>query len=65
MFLYISGYLGLKGSHISCEKKKVVDGSAGAYKTRTQNFRVYLSKTAWTFGPVCGKRAKITAPHRN
>ena len=62
-------YLRLKESHISGEKKSkkdpFVNGSAGAYKTRVQNCRVYLSKTAWTCGRLCGKRAKIMAPHRN
>ena len=29
------------------KEKKLVHGSAGAYKTRVQNFRA-VSKTAWT-----------------
>ena len=29
------------------EKKKIVNGSATEHSTRVQNFRVYLSKTAW------------------
>ena len=48
-------------SHISGEKKtytpcvthSFVNGSAGAYKTRVQKLRVYLSKTAWPFGRFC------------
>ena len=36
---------------------------AGAYKARVQHFGVYLSKTAWTLGPLCGKRAKKSASH--
>ena len=47
------------------KKQTIVNGSPEAYKTRVQKFRVYLSKTGWTFGPLCGKRAKITASHRN
>ena len=39
-------------------------GSAGPIKRVVQNV-VYLSKTAWTFGSMCGKRAKIAASHRN
>ena len=43
------------------KKNSFVKGSAGAYQTRVQNFRVYsmLSKTAWTswtmkeFGVLC------------
>ena len=54
--VFFFGYSDLKGSHVSGEKKKkqtekkIVNGSPGAYGTRVQKFRVYLSKTAWTFG---------------
>ena len=66
VFLYFFGYLvHMESHHISGEKKKIENGSAGAYKIRVQNDRIYLLKTARTFGPLCGKRAKITAPHRN
>ena len=37
------------------EKKTFVKGSAGA---RVQFSKVYLSKTAWTFGFLCGKVQK-------
>ena len=30
------------------KKQALVKGSAGAHSTRVQNFRVHLSKTAWT-----------------
>ena len=66
---YFFGYLGLKGYHSSGEKKKgsldLLTVRQGQIKTCVQNFRVYLPKTAWTFGPLCGKRAKITTSHRN
>ena len=55
----------LRGPRFPGEKEKKDNGSEGAYKTRVQNFRVYLSKMAWIFGPVCGKHAKTTASHRN
>ena len=32
-----------------------MNGSIGARRTRVQNFRIYLSKTLWTFWPLCGK----------
>ena len=33
--------------------------SGWACRTRVQNFRIYLSITAWTFGVLCVKRSKI------
>ena len=35
-----------------------VKGSAGAHQAHVQNFRAYLSKTAWTLGILCGKVQK-------
>ena len=52
-FCIFWGYLSVMGYHISREKKNNVNGSAGAYKTRVQNVRAYLSKSGvdiWTFG---------------
>ena len=51
----------LRDSKFSTKKKrkKRKKSSAGVYTTRVQNFRVYISKTAWTFGSLWGKRAKI------
>ena len=63
--------LGLKGSHISDENKKEkytysLTVPQGHIKHVCKFFRVsYLSKTASALGPLCGKRAKITASHRN
>ena len=37
------------------KNKTFVKGSAGAHVTRAQNVRVYLLKTAWTFGLLSGK----------
>ena len=43
-----------------------VDGSAGTYETRVCEISGQSpTKTASAFGPLCGKRAKITASHRN
>ena len=62
VFVFL-GYLGLKGSHIPSGKNKkqktpFVKGSEGAHYTRVQFFRVYLSKTARTFGLLSGKVQK-------
>ena len=39
----------------SAKKKKTDVRPLGRQRTRVQNFRVYLLKTAWTFGRLCGK----------
>ena len=62
VFVFL-GHSGLKGSHISSEKKRKTKkplrkDSAGAHWTRVQNFRVYLSKAVWTFGLLCGEVQK-------
>ena len=52
-FRIVKRYLGFEGSPIYGEnngEKKIEKGSTGAHYTRAQNFRVYLSKTTWTFG---------------
>ena len=32
------------------------NGLAGAHRTRVQTIKIYLKKTAWKIGLVCGKR---------
>ena len=41
--------------------KKTPGGQASGWthRTRVQNFRVYLLKTAWTFGLLCRKHVKF------
>ena len=41
------------------EEKNAGRASGWACRTRVQNFRVYLSKTAWAFGILCGKISNI------
>ena len=61
--LFCFGYLGLKTPQIVVGKKKrsFVIGSTGTYRIRLQNLRIYLPKTAWTFGLLCGKQVKFAS----
>ena len=40
-------------------KKEKTKTGVKACRTRVQNFMVYLSKTAWTFGLVCVRMSKL------
>ena len=43
------------------KKKNPPRGQASewTYRTRVQNFRVYFSRMAWTFGLLCGKMCNL------
>ena len=61
-------YLGLEGITYFRRKqnnKKSWTVWQGHTKHVREIPRSYLSKTAWTFGPLCGKRAEVTVLHRN
>ena len=59
--------LGLKGSHISSEKKtkKTPRAGKGTFNTCAKYQGLNLSKMVCTFGLLCGKRANMTASQRN
>ena len=59
VFLYFLGYLGLKESHISGERKRTVTVRQGHIKHVCKITGSPLTKTAWTFGPLCDKHAKL------
>ena len=59
------GYLGLKGSHISSEKINNRKGLGRGTLNTCKTSGSYLSKTAWTFWLLGGKRSKITASPGN
>ena len=54
--VYFFTCLGLMRSKVDSEKKKTVNGGAGAHRKRVPNFGVYLEIAPWTFGHLCRKR---------
>ena len=64
VFLVFLGVFGLRIPHFRL-KKKTWTVRQGHIKHVCLISGSYLSKTAWTFGPLCGKHAKIAASHRN
>ena len=52
-------------SHFFAEKKKKALSVHQGHIKHVCKISGSISKTAWTFGPLCGNRAKITASHRN
>ena len=60
MFFFVFLWMfGLRISKTTDGKNIIINGLAGAHRTRVHTISVYLRKTAWTFGFLCGKHVKF------